>query len=315
MTKRRRRRAGGSTSPATQQAGSRAPEPRLPAGPREGAVAPAAARGAAWSRPGAERGCRGRGGKSVALPAGAPEGHSGSGGARGPGPRSPGPSAPRSRDHGPQVGTKGGGASPRDRAHATHDRRSSERAGAGRGPGSRAGGRPRAARSRSRWGRAVALCSPGAPGGVGREVARGTWSFGSPEGRGRGRRASNRSGRRALEGAEGTCVAGGGGSALGDGGEPSLARTAPPQERERGSFVCAGLQLGGGEEAPGPSPVSSPLEGPEGEAVLLIFLPAVPAGGGQWWCLAALPSLGAGGEKNLEAPPGPGLSSGSSAFW
>ena len=46
--------------------------------------------------------------------------------------------------------------------------------------------------------------------------------------------------------------------------------------------------------------MSSPLEGPEGEELYSDL------GARRWWAvvvLAALPSLGAGGEKNSEAPP------------
>lgn len=196
----------------------------------------------------------------------------------------------------------GGAASPRDRAprHVTAAPPSAR--GAGRGPGSRAGGRPRAARSWSGWGRAVALCSPGAPGGSGEKSREGPWSFGIPEGGVGGRRASNRSGRRALEGTEGTCVAGGAGPLLGtEGAQPGPHRPRP-QEREA-LCPCWAAAEGGGEEAPGPSPVSSPLEGPEGEE---LYSDLSARGTRRWWAvvvLAALPSLGAGGEKNLEAPP------------
>lgn len=132
------------------------------------------------------------------------------------------------------------------------------------------------------------MCSPGAPGGVGREKSReGHWSFGEPRGRGRGRRASNRSGRRAG-GNRGNLCGRRAGPLLGTEAQPGPHSPAP--RRERGSLsVCWAAAEGGGENT-GPSPVSSPLEGPRVRSCTLIFLPAVPAGGGQWWCwLRSLP--------------------------
>ena len=142
---------------------------------------------------------------------------------------------------------------------------------------------------------------------IGREVAGGTLELREP--RGRGWRAPRLQPERpaGAGGNRGNLCGRRGGSALGDRGSPAWLAPPPPTPPAPGErealCPCWAAAEGGGEEAPGPSPVSSPQEGPEGEE---LYSDLSVRRARRWWAvvvLAALPSLGAGGEKNLEAPP------------